>query len=108
MNSRQILLQSVNQVYISLVLFYSFSFPGASLSDADFLLADLSHACLDDATLEGVQMKRTNLEGASMKNCKFECVSRNSITDIHSASKTANLEGANLKGRLISLRVNHV
>jgi len=88
-------LRSINFKYANLS---GCNLKGTSLSDADFLLADLSHACLDDATMEGVQMKRTNLEGASMKNCKFECVSRNSISDIHSASKTANLEGANLKG----------
>ena len=35
--------------------------------------------------MEGVQMKRANLEGASMKNCKFESVS--------SANISANLEG---------------
>lgn len=88
-------LRSINFKYANLS---GANLTGASLTDADFLLADLSDAILDDATMEGVQMKRTNLEGASMKNCKFECVSRNSITDMHTASKTANLEGANLKG----------
>ena len=36
--------------------------------------------------MEGVQMKRANLEGASMKNCKFEAIS-------NTGSKKANLEG---------------
>jgi len=86
-------LRSINFRYCNLS---GANLKGASMSHCDFLLADLSGACLDDAMMEGIQMKRTNLERASMRNCKFECVSRN-IND-PKRDNFANLESAILKG----------
>lgn len=85
-------LRSINFRYCNLK---GANLKGASMSHCDFLLADLSLACLDDATMEGIQMKRTNLEQASMKNCKFEYVSRNDIDS--KRENFANLESAILK-----------
>lgn len=36
--------------------------------------------------MEGVQMKRANLEGASLQNCKFEAITSSNASE-------ANLEG---------------
>ncbi|XP_017772657.1 PREDICTED: BTB/POZ domain-containing protein KCTD9 [Nicrophorus vespilloides] len=60
----------------------------ANLSWCCLERADLSYATIDGAQLLGIQGLCANLEGAQMRNCKF---------DVRQGIKT-NMEGVNLKG----------
>jgi uncharacterized protein YjbI with pentapeptide repeats len=74
------------------------NFVRANLTGAQFTLADLSHAVLDDAQILDADFSQTNLEGAHFQRVRLNAACFDGARFVKVDLKEANLEGIALPG----------